>query len=315
MTSILATPSHFRRSPTRSLGVFNTPSPSMTGSRKRKADDEGDNDMRMSASPLSSPSIPNQSLPTHHSSSSRTPKRLRTNLIGRPLSVPRLLETLDLAETRTLLRQIVERHPEMTQSVVSLAPRPSVSSVVSILHNYEAELRKAFPFGGSQSSDYAYNRVRQPLMQLLDALKDYTPHFLPPNEPQTSTSLNYLDHATEVIHRLPEWDSFAHSRHKAEAYEEVAKAWAVVVREAAKRGGGIQLLNGGWDQKIARHNEMSGGKMEDAVNELKSSLGWMSGGGFPGQLGAGQGDGMSIRQQLLNGTYGLGSSPVRVGPW
>lgn len=287
----------------------------MMGSRKRKAEDEGDSDIRMSASPSSSPSIPNQTLPSQQGHRSRTPKRLRTNITGRPLSVPRLLETLDLAETRTLLRQIVDRHPEITQSVVSLAPRPSVSSVLSILHNYESELRESFPFGGSQSSDYAYNRVRQPLLELLDSLKDYTPHFLPPNEAQTSSSLSYLDGATEVIHRLPEWDSYAHNRHKAEAYEEVAKAWAVVLREAAKRGGGIQLLNGGWDQKIAKHNEMSGGKMEEAVNELKSSLGWMSGSGFPGQIGTGQGDAISIRQQLLNGTYGMGNPTVRVGPW
>lgn len=287
----------------------------MANNRKRKADDDaGDSDIRMSASPSSSPSLPNQSLPLQPSAAGRNIKRLRTNITGRPLAVSRLLETLDLDETRTLLRSLVERHPGLERAVTSLAPRPSVSSVMTILHNYESELRNAFPFGGSQSSDYAYNRVRQALVALMDALKDYTPHFLPPNETQATTSLEFLDGATEVIHRLPNWDSYANTRHKSEAYEEMAKAWAAVLREAAKRGGGIQLLNGGWDQKIARHNEVSGGKMEEAVNELRTSLDWMGGAGFPGQIGAGQGE-PSVRQQLLSGTYGLGGSAVRVGPW
>lgn len=285
-------------------------SPAMSG-RKRKADDDGaDYDTRMSSSPSASPSIPNAHLPI-----SQRSKRARTNVVGRPLAIPRLLETLDLNEMRSLVQSICSSHPEMTAEISSLAPRPSVQAVQSILTNYENELRNSYPFGGSQSSDYAYNRVRSQLTNLLDALKDYTPHFLPPNETTAATSLDFLDEATSVIHRLPEWDNPTHNRHKSEAYEEMAKAWAVVVREAAKRGGGIQLMNGGWDQKIAKHNEASGGKMEDAVNELKNSLGWLSGNAFPGQLGSGQGDAMSIRQQLLSGTYGVGGPAVRVGPW
>lgn len=276
--------------------------------RKRKADD--DIDERMSASPQSSPSMPSRSLPTQQPI--RTPKRMRTNLTGHPLALPRLLETLGADDMRHLLRSICDRHPEIGAEVVSTAPHPSVASALHVLSNYEAALRASFPFGGKPSSDYAYNRVRQPLSELLDALRDYTPHFLPPNEPQTATSLNYLDGATDVIHRLPNWDSYQHNRHKAEAYEEIAKAWALVVREAAKRAGGMQLMYGGWDQKLAKHNEISGGKMQEAVNELRANLGWIGGDGGAPSSGQTAEDTASIRQQLLNGTYG---SAVRVGPW
>ncbi|KAF2262251.1 tethering factor for nuclear proteasome STS1 [Lojkania enalia] len=294
-----------RLSPTRSLR-----SPSHMSSRKRKADDEGSggDDDRMSASPSGSPAVITRPLPPRPST-----KRMRTNVTGRPLPLPRLLETLSADELRNLLQSLCDCHPEISTEIISTAPRPSVQSTLELLSKYESTFQTAFPFGGRSSSDYAYNRVRQPLIELLDALKDYTPHFLPPHEPQPATSLAFLDGATEIIHRLPDWDTFQHNRHRQEAYEEMAKAWAAVIREAAKKAGGIQLQYGGWDQKIAKHNEVSGGRMQEAVNELKGGLGWM-GSDSPSPSVDTPVDAMSIRQQLLSGTYGMGA-PVRVGPW
>lgn len=281
--------------------------------RKRKATEEPqDDDTRMSQSPSSSPSIPNSQLPSQPTPS-RLIKKPRKNLSGRPLALPRLLEILSPEDMRTVLRQICDTRPDVAAEVLSSAPRPSVQSTLDVLQTYEHTLRHALPFGVRESSDYAYNRVRQHLLSLLDALKDFTPQFLPPHEQQASLSLQYLDGVTDMVHRLPNFTGFAQNRHKDEAYEELAKAWALVVREAAKRAGGIQLLFGGWDQKMQRHNEVSGGKMEEAVQELRQSLGWMG----QAQSGAGPSAGaepQSIREQLFSGTYGLDTA-VRVGPW
>jgi len=269
--------------------------------RKRKADDdaiEGTGD-RMSASPSPSPA-PSR---LHSFLPSRQNKRLRTNVVGRPLSLNRLLETLDANEMRGVLRSICDRHPEIGAEIVTTAPRPTVQSALSILGSYQSSLQESFPYGDRPTSDYSYNRVRAALMDLLDALRDFTPSFLPPHQMQTSMSLAYLDGATEMIHQLPNWDTYQHNRHKMEAYEEIARAWAGVIREAAKKGGGFQVQYGGWDQKLAKHNDMSGGKMGEAMNELRSSIGWMGAaanepgqGGVPGE--------MSIREQLFSGTYG-----------
>ncbi|KAI9843876.1 MAG: Tethering factor for nuclear proteasome sts1 [Sclerophora amabilis] len=289
--------------------------------RKRKHDDEtddvpyerrssressspGDADDRMSASPSNSTFLP----PLPRPVPTRT-KRIRTNVSGRPLALPRLLETLDAAAMRNLLHSICDRHPEIGTEVVHSAPRPSVESALSVLRTYETNLETAFPFGGNRSSDYAYNRVRQALKDLLDSLGDYTPHFLPPNETHTTTSLLFLDGATDIIHRLPVWDNNTHNHHKSIAYEEISKAWALVIKEAAKRAAGIQLANGGWDQKLAKHNEQAEGRMKAALDELSSRLGWMGGHGSTASD-----DGGSIRQQLLSGTYGT-NLPARVGPW
>jgi protein Cut8 len=285
----------------------------MAPGRKRKAEDDesyesGSLDDRMSASPSNSPAISHRSLPTQ-----RQIKRARSGPAGRPLSLPRLLETLDAEAMRTVLRSICERHPAIGSEVVHTAPRPTVASALEVLKRYESSLRSSFPFGGRPSSDYAYNRVRQPLMDLLEALNDFTPHFLPPNEPQTSLSLSFLDGATEIVNRLPTWDSGQNNMHKQNAYEEISKAWTLVIREAAKRGGGIQLQYGGWDQKLGKHNQEANGKLQEALNELSASLGWIGGQTLSGSNTASAGLG-SIRRQLLSGTYGT-SLPVGVGPW
>lgn len=71
---------------------------------------------------------------------------------------------------------------------------------------------------------------------------------------------------------------------------------------------------GGWDQKLARHDDLSGGRLKEAVCELRRSCGYI---GQGMGTGVGEVDGqenMSIRDQLLSGSYGV-SSPIQVGPW
>lgn len=279
--------------------------------RKRKADDELDPrslDEDMSVSPLSSPAISTRHI-------ARPSKKIRNNeVIGRPLALPRLLETLDADSLRSVLQTICERHPEIGQEVVTSAPRPSVASTLGVLEQYQERLRQAFPFGGNTTNDYAYNRVRVQLGQLIDAITDFVPHYLPPNETQVTTSLEFLDSVTNIVHQLPDWESSSHNHHKDNAYDEISRAWARVISEASKRGGGIQLHNGEWDQKVQKHNAMSGGQMQAAVNALGSNLYCGGAGGSSNSNMNSNNDPNSIRNQLFSGTYGT-NLPVRVGPW
>jgi len=270
-------------------------------SRKRKADDDGD---EMSVSPLNSPAISSRQL-------ARPAKKARASEVtGRPLSLPRLLETLDSSQLRTVLRAICERHPDIGQEVVSGAPRPTVASALQVLAEYQEKLQAAVPYGQS-SSDYNYYRVKQPLAALVEAISDFTPQYLPPTETQTTTSLQYLDGATKIIHQLPEWDTQTYRQHKDNAYDEISRAWALVIQEAAKRGGGFILHTGGWEQALAKHNQQSGGRLGAAVNAMASNVGWMGANPNAPQSGTSN-EQNSILNQLLNNTYG---NPVRVGPW
>ncbi|MCJ1440607.1 MAG: Tethering factor for nuclear proteasome sts1 [Stictis urceolatum] len=279
-------------------------SPSMNN-RKRKADD--DSDERMSTSPTASPSLPTQQLSTH-----RPNKKARSGIAGRPLTLPRLLETLDADSLRSVMKSLCEAHPSIIQDVVKIAPRPSVQSALEVLHKYQSNLQSAFPFGGDSASDYAYNRVKQQLSLLLEALGDFTPHFLPPNESHVATSLEFLDGATSIVHRLPNWHSFSNNLAKNNAYEEIARAWVAVIQEAAKKAAGISLRYDAWDKKLAKHNEIAQGRLQSVIDELGRILIW-TGASASTQAYRGS-DTNSAVQELLSGTYGT-NVPVRVGPW
>jgi protein Cut8 len=280
--------------------------------RKRKADDEGqDGDTLMTRSPSGSPSITPNTLPAL-----RSLKRPRTHATGRALDLHRLLETMSPDELRMVLKTVADRSPQLTNEIATIAPRPSADTILSVLTQYENTLRNSFPFGNRPTSDYAYNRVRQPLMELLEAVRDYTQNFLPPRETQASVSLNFLDDVTNLIHRLPEWDSYQNNRHKQDAYDEISTAWANVIREAAKRAGGFQLRVGTWDEKLAKHNAASGGRMGEAMEALRDSLRWMAGEDAQPHSphNQAQNQAPSIREQLFSGTYGVGNRG-RMGGW
>ena len=274
-------------------------------SRKRKASPSPDRDDEMTTSPH----LSNARLPHTITPSSR--KRVRPNLIGRPLSVDRLLETLDKDSLRSVLRSILDRNPVLKDEVTHLSPRPSIQNTIQVLRQYFDRLVSSFPLDPNPRSDYCYDRVRPQWQALLDALADFTPQFLPPNEQQSSTSLEYLHGVTQIIHDLPEWDTPHYNLAKQNAYEEISRAWATVIKEAGKRGGGIQLQYNGWEEKLRLHNEKSGGLMKEAYEELMAALGWLKPSNQPNQPQQPQ----SIRQQLFSGTYGMEQPTIRTGMW
>lgn len=269
-----------------------------SNSRKRKASPSSEDD-EMSTSPRPA----NARLPPQQAASR---KRARPNLTGRPLSVDRLLETLDRDSLRSVLRILSDRSPQLRDEILHIAPRPSVTSTLEVLRDYLQKLLSAFPLGPNPRSDYSYDRVRPQWNELLNALTDFTPHFLPPNEAQSSTSLTYLDGVTQIIHEMPEWDTAQYNLAKQEAYESISRAWATVIKEAAKRGGGIQLQYSGWEEKMRTHNQKSGGLMQDAYDELGDALGWLRPQAAPsGQSSQSFQSRQDVRNQLLSGTYGM----------
>ncbi|BFZ61842.1 Tethering factor for nuclear proteasome sts1 [Saitoella coloradoensis] len=226
-------------------------------------------------------------------------KRQRNIPQGRPLPLPRLLSSLDNTQLQSIILGLTERHPQLLSEVQSLAPRPTITSSISVLHRLEAAVREAFPYGGDPAGDYAYNRVRPFLNDLLSALMDYTPHFLPPHESYFDTSLSFLDEATHIIHRLPNWSNPLHNISKRQAYEEMCGAWICVLRDAITKSSGVGLVSGGWVEKVEEHNEVAGGRLGSVVEYLRGEVGWLRAvEQQQGQQGA--------QQQVLSGLFGGG---------
>lgn len=269
--------------------------------RKRRAEDDDD---EMSVSPQNSPSPAQRQL-------ARPPKKMQRlpEPPSRTLPLPRLLETLDSTQLRAVLQAICERRADIQEEVLSGAPRPTAANSLQVLDSYRQTLTEAMPYGHS-SSDYAYYRVKQPLAALVNAIMDFTPQYLPPIENQASISLVYLDGVTKIAHSMPHWDSQTYRHHKDHVYDELAKAWTMVISEAAKRGGGFTLHNEGWAEVLAKHNEQAGGRLQPAVHALANHVGWMN--SDQNSSSAGSSEQGSFLNQLLNGSYG---SPVRVGPF
>ncbi|KIX04615.1 uncharacterized protein Z518_05485 [Rhinocladiella mackenziei CBS 650.93] len=286
---------HTRLSPNRSMSAAGP-------SRKRKASPSPDRDDEM----LTSPSLSSARLPQITTPTSR--KRVRPNLAGRPLSVDRLLETLDKESLTAVVKSLCGRNPGLRDEIVQVSPRPSIQSTLQVLRQYYDRLMGSFPLDPNPRSDYSYDRVRPQWHEMLDALADFTPHFLPPNEQQSSISLEYLNGVTQIIHDLPEWDNAQHNLAKQNAYEEISKAWASVIKEAGKRGGGIQLQYNGWEEKLRVHNEKSGGRLREAYEAWVDALGWLKPTTQPFQQ-------QSIRQQLFSNTYGMEQPVIRTGNW
>ena len=308
-----------RLSPTRSsqyidghhdIVVANTravPNTTPSNPRKRKASPSSEDDEMTTSPQPSHARLPAQSL---------SRKRVRANLVGRPLTVDRLLETLDRDTLRSIIKTLSDRNSQLRDEILHIAPRPSITSTLDILRDYVQKLRNAFPLDPNPRSDYSYDRVRPQWNDLLDALTDFTPHFLPPNEPQAFTSLDYLDGVTNIIHELPEWDTSQYNMAKQEAYESIARAWATVIKEASKRGGGFHLDRNGWEGKIRTHWEKSGGLMQEAYDELGTALGWLgpSSGATTNTSPQVSQSRIDIRNQLFSGTYGTDQGQPQQSP-
>lgn len=263
---------------------------------KRKRDDDGD---EMSVSPT-----PAQRQLARPRKIQRMPEPP-----SRTLPLPRLLETLDVTQLRSVLQTICERRTDIQEEVLSGAPRPTAANSLQVLHSYQQKLVEAMPLGHT-TSDYAYYRVKQPLAALVNAIMDFTPQYLPPMETQTNLSLVYLDGVTKIAHTMPQWDSQTYRHHKDHVYDELAKAWTMVISEAAKRGGGFTLHTEGWDQVLADHSEQAGGRLQSAINALADHVGWMNSNQNQDQNEGSSSGQHTFLNQLLNGTYG---SSVRVG--
>lgn len=212
----------------------------------------------------------------HRAFNARIRKRARVQSVSsRQLPVSRLVETLDKLGLENLISTLCHNHPELTSEITNLTPKVTVNTSLDTLKTRLDYVFIGLPYKGDQQGDYAYLRVKPAVDEFLSALADYTAHFLPPNEPQFSNSLAFLDGATSLLHKLPSWSNPINNYSKASAYDAISQAWILTLAEASKKSNGLGLAYGGWEQKLAHHNESSSNNLNTALAFIRQELAWL----------------------------------------
>lgn len=162
--------------------------------------------------------------------SNRRLKRLRTpKIIGQKLPVDRLIEVLDRSSLQGLLQTLVEMHPEVSNTVDKISPKPSLSSCIELIKEKYDSIIKHLPYKCDVESDYSYLRVKPHLSEFFNCLSDIILSYLPPIESNLSVSLRLLDEITGIVGSLPNFTSSEFHYTKQMAYEQIANTWLIVL--------------------------------------------------------------------------------------
>jgi len=210
-------------------------------------------------------------------------KRTRVQrIIGQPLPTNRIIEVLDKKNLQHLLTNLINLHPEITQDVYHCAPKPTVHCAIEVLSSKIDLIINNLPYKVDASSEYSYLRVKPLIEDFLSALSDYTLHFLPPVETQPSNSLEFLDQATNLLHKLPNFSKLSNNYFKELAYEQLSHTWCICLKEFIKspnstnNAGLLLLINNNWEAKLKRHNDDSNNKLEPVVEFFKDEISWLN---------------------------------------
>lgn len=215
------------------------------------------------------------SSPNKRATPYRIKKRARVQTVSsRPLSVARLIESMDKTGLESLISTLCYNHPELTHEVAGLAPKVSINSALVTLNKKLDAVFLALPYKGDQQGDYAYLRVKSLLEDLLATMSDYIAHFLPPNEPQISNTLAFLDGATSLLHKVPVWSNPGNNYLKNAMYDEVAQAWTLALAEAAQMSNGLGLAFRMWEQKLEQHDDLANNRLGQALTYMRQAMTW-----------------------------------------
>ncbi|KAI8890851.1 nuclear envelope [Backusella circina FSU 941] len=187
-----------------------------------------------------------------------------------------------------IINSILNTHPEVRQNIMSLIPPPTINSSLGILLDMEKQLINSFPYNrnGLARDDYTFSRVREYLMNYIDTITQYAHLFTTCSNIFPTACFSFLDHATQMAHRLPIWDSAVHNSLKSLLYHDLTEFWRISIQSAASKLRENEHYSSdsvnAWAKSLAQHNTTSNGAFTEAVVEFTKQLGFMI--GFPNEV-------------------------------
>ncbi|KAI8638242.1 Cut8 six-helix bundle-domain-containing protein [Parasitella parasitica] len=161
-------------------------------------------------------------------------------------------------------------------------PAPTILSTMNVLIDMERKFYNSFPFNrnGPGRDDYTFSRVRHVLSDLIDTITQYANHFTSAQVFPT-TCFTFLDHATQIAHRLPTWDNEANNKSKRDLYQDLNDFWkhAIQITSSNLRQGECYSPESvsEWAKSLAQHNSYTNGYFTEAVHDFTRQLGFMIG--------------------------------------
>ncbi|KAJ3102130.1 Tethering factor for nuclear proteasome sts1 [Phlyctochytrium planicorne] len=231
------------------LSALPVTSPGRSYGRKRKNTSDGDDVMmgQRSMSPETPGRIATPSKRIKAFGHEPTPltQSEMTATSSQTLPVARLLETLNKEDLLNMVLALINQHPVLETSVAALLPKPTLASATTHLQQLLKNLEAAFPYNrwGPDRSDYAFNRVRSQLVDLLETFQHYLTHFTEPSmyaeavsHEYPSNAFSFLRFCTRMASTLPVWSSDHHNSSCRDlAYSKISKAWSVAIGEMHRR--------------------------------------------------------------------------------
>lgn len=262
------------------LPEHHVPSGPRALSRKRRSQEEDPSSPRSGTTPI----------PNRKAAQLSRFKKIRTPRVrGQSLPVLRLLEVLDQEALKGLLQTVMTHHPEIVQTVVQVAPKPSAAEAVDLIRQKAAALKAHLPYKCDVESDYSYIRVKPYLTELFSCMSDFILAILPPMESFLQTSITTMDSVLVTIHELPDFSNKEFQYTKTMAFEQIAELWLTLLKhhrgelvEDAEDAATPHVVNAiEWAKTIEemrvlelaeKHNELSGGKLQSVVDYVRAEL-------------------------------------------
>ncbi|CAO3609540.1 unnamed protein product [Mucor hiemalis] len=202
--------------------------------------------------------------------------------IKKEFPISKLLATLDKDKLIELINDLVDSNPNLKTEVDAFIPPPTTQSISLVIANLEKKLQESFPFSKTLArDDYSYNRVKQALIDIVNALLEYADHFTSSPDEFPTTIFSYLDFATSVAHRLPTWENDSHNQIKRDLYIELINYWKKAIDIASSKldQGKIygQQVVTEWAKELAQHDAETHGQFNEVVQKFTERLGWIIG--------------------------------------
>ncbi|KAI9295728.1 Cut8-domain-containing protein [Neoconidiobolus thromboides FSU 785] len=209
-------------------------------------------------------------------------KRYRKELVSQK-TLTYLLDSLSRDDLLEVVEKVTEANPGLRSDFLAAVPRPTIQSVSFAFSNLEKRVHESFPFNrdGQNRDRYSFTRVRPRLIELRESMIQYADHFFTAEKDMPSMIFNFLRLATDLVHRLPNWDHEADNQFKKECYLKLVEYWNLGIEIASTKMKEGKLFGRAlvtdWATDLDRHNSISNGEFVATIYLFQNKLGWVIG--------------------------------------